>query len=579
VAADMDNLVQSGRRRAREGVSVVLVAMLLLIASMHPFPADTRQRASDGFDISTSSWPLDREPPDESRLASGDLDRGFFVDPMPARLLAPHPQRLHWRRIAPATPWLEASPPVLALYVPYFNRVRVLAPPDYRPRDLSLRDPDFDGDRSRHALLVELPADWDASRPVYLALEPARRLPLRLSLESRANFDVADIQHLRTVLPLLSLLAFITVIVAAFGLVLRERDMLLLACALCAMLFFQGLILGEFYALPGGDRLAAAGFRPVWTARALQEAFLALFALVFYAAQQRTPRLSRAIYAVAAGLFLVAVLAWIPLGSFVDWLSRIGSVLLAAAIVLIFTTAVIAWRQGSRQAGMFLLAWLPLMVLDALRELELLGVLRWYPENEYLPLVAAIWAAGMFAFGVGDRLVHVRRERDAAIDAAERDPLTGVLNRTGILERMRRAMADGSGRLAVLFVDLDHFKAINDRFGHAVGDACLKHAVQAITAELRKADSIGRIGGEEFLAVLPAIGERDAHDIAERIRARVELSCANVDSHAVALTLSIGVAATDGGIDHPQLLARADAAMYQAKLQGRNRVSTASHAV
>jgi diguanylate cyclase (GGDEF)-like protein len=575
----MDNHVQSGRHRVREGASVVLAAVLLLIAFMHPFAADAQQRASEGFDISTSSWPLDHEPPDESRLASGDLDHGFVVDPMPVRLLAPHPQRLHWRRITPMTPWQEASPPVLALYVPYFNRVRVLAPPDYRPRDLSLRDPDFDGDRSRHALLVELPPDWDASRPVYLALEPARRLPLRLSLESRANFDVADIQHLRTVLPLLSLLAFITVIVAAFGLVLRERDMLLLACALCAMLFFQGLILGEFYALPGGDRLAAAGFRPVWTARALQEAFLALFAMTFYAAPRRTPRLSRTLRAVAVGLFLVAVLAWIPLGSFVDLLSRAGSVLLAAAIMLMFATAVVAWRQGSRQAGLFLLAWLPLMVLDALRELELLGLLRWYPESEYLPLIASIWAAGLFTFGVGDRLVHVRRERDAAIDAAERDPLTGVLNRTGILERMRRAIVDGGSQLAVLFVDLDHFKAINDRFGHALGDACLKHAVQAITAELRKADSIGRIGGEEFLAVLPAIGERDAHDIAERIRVRVERSCANVDGHAVALTLSIGVAATDGGIDHPQLLARADAAMYQAKLRGRNRVSVASHVV
>ena len=576
----MDDHDGSGRHHSRAGRSVAAVMVALLVVCVLSVLFAGARRAPPAFDIVTASWPLDRALPDEYQLVSGAADAGFVRDDVPARVLAPHERRLHWRRISPAKPWHDTSPPVLALYAPYFNHVRVLAPPDYVPRNLSLRDSDFDNGRSRHALLVELPPGWDATQPVYLALEPARRLPLHLRLESRVRFAAGDIQHLRIVLPLLSVFAFIAAIVAALGLVLRERDMLFLAGALCAMLFFQGMILGEFYALPGGDWLAATGFRAVWTARALQEAFLALFAIAFVAARQRTPRLTRALYAFAGGLFLVALLAWLPLGSYAGWLSRAGSLLLAGAVVLMLVIGVLAWRQGSRQAGLFLLAWLPLMVLDALRELELLGMLRLYPENEYLPLIAAVWAAGLFSFGVADRLVRVRRERDAAVDAAKHDSLTRVFNRAGILERMRRAGRDRHRQLAIFFADLDHFKAINDRFGHAVGDACLRSAVEAVASELRAGDSVGRIGGDELLVVLPDTGEQEAQEIAERVRAKVERSCAEVDGHVVALTLSIGVAATGGGIDHDAgLLASADAAMYRAKLQGRNRVSTVADAV
>ena len=567
----MDDQRSSDQRHSRTGaalaVVVSLLVALLLLASAASAPVEPV-----GIGIETASWPLDRTPPDEAQLATGRLDGVFVADAIPARSIVPHEARMHWRRIVPTAPWAEASPPVLALYAPYFNRVHVLAPPDYAPRALSLRDPDFDSDRSRHALLVALPPDWDATQPVYLALEPSRRLPVRMRIESRANFATADIEHLRIVLPLLSVLAFITVIVAAFGLVLRERELLFLAGALCAMLFFQGTILGEFYALPGGDRLAATGFRAVWTARASQEAFLVLFAISFLGARRRTPRLAKALFAVAIALFIVAVLAWLPLGSYLGWLSRTGSALLAGAVALMLATALFAWRRGSREARFFLLAWVPLLVLDASRELELLGFVRLYPDNEYLPLVAATWAAGLFAFGIADRLVRVRRERDAAVDAAEHDSLTRVLNRAGILERLRRACVDRRRTVAILFVDLDHFKSVNDRFGHAVGDACLNAVAEVVSLELRQGDSVGRIGGEEFMIVMPDCSGSEAQVIAERVRASVERSCHAIEGHAVGLTLSIGVAATDAGIDHGQLLPSADAAMYQAKLRGRNRV-------
>jgi diguanylate cyclase (GGDEF)-like protein len=208
--------------------------------------------------------------------------------------------------------------------------------------------------------------------------------------------------------------------------------------------------------------------------------------------------------------------------------------------------------------------------------LELLGWASFYPANEYLDLVAAIWAAVLFTFGVGERLVRAGRERDAAIDAARIDPLTGALNRKGILERLQRAGTRGREPLVVLFVDLDRFKAINDRHGHAMGDACLVAVVGEITAELGKRGSIGRIGGEEFLVVLPDAGLADGMRTAEGIRARVARECAQVEGRPMALTLSIGVAATDAGIAHADLLAEADAAMYRVKQRGRNGVEAAS---
>jgi diguanylate cyclase (GGDEF)-like protein len=527
-----------------------------------------------GFD--TASWPLHLEPPSEAQLSAGVADDDFVPDARPADTLAPRQDRLQWMRIAPAGRWTLESPPVVALYVPYFNRVRVLAPPDYVPRSLFLRDPGFDPGRSRHAMLVELPPTWSPDAPVYLAAEPSRRLPMRLRVESRDDFVASDLRHLHVVLPLLAILGFITLIVAAFGLLLGERRMLLLAGALCGMFFFQGMILGELYAMPGGGMLAAGGYRALWTARALHVAFLILFAMSFLDARRRTPRLAKLLLLASAGMFLVALLAWVPAEAYRELLARSASMLLAVSVLLMLATALLAWRQGSREAWLFLLAWLPSMSLDMLRELELLGWASFYPANEYLDLVAAIWAAVLFTFGVGERLVRAGRERDAAIDAARIDPLTGALNRKGILERLQRAGTRGRESLVVLFVDLDRFKAINDRHGHAMGDACLVAVVGEITAELGKRGSIGRIGGEEFLVVLPDAGLADGMRTAEGIRARVARECAQVEGRPMALTLSIGVAATDAGIAHADLLAEADAAMYRVKQRGRNGVEAAS---
>jgi diguanylate cyclase (GGDEF)-like protein len=159
---------------------------------------------------------------------------------------------------------------------------------------------------------------------------------------------------------------------------------------------------------------------------------------------------------------------------------------------------------------------------------------------------------------------------------ARTDPLTGVNNRLALVEAIGRALdaAAGDGRpLGALMLDVDHFKAVNDRFGHGGGDRVLLSLVERIQRVLGRGDVLGRVGGEEFVVLSPGSGLRRARALAERIRAEVEGMQLVFDGHALGMTVSVGVTeAAPGERDVTALLQRADAALYAAKHAGRNRV-------
>jgi diguanylate cyclase (GGDEF)-like protein len=154
------------------------------------------------------------------------------------------------------------------------------------------------------------------------------------------------------------------------------------------------------------------------------------------------------------------------------------------------------------------------------------------------------------------------------------DPLTGLFNRNALEQRLAELDGQPSSRAersshALLLCDLDNFKLVNDRFGHAVGDAVLQEVAYAMRAELRAADSIYRVGGEEILVVLPSAGEKDAIEIAERLRETVR----DRQPGGVPVTVSIGVAVSEEGrIATDDLVRTADTALYRAKEGGRDRV-------
>jgi diguanylate cyclase (GGDEF)-like protein len=183
------------------------------------------------------------------------------------------------------------------------------------------------------------------------------------------------------------------------------------------------------------------------------------------------------------------------------------------------------------------------------------------------------------ALGVADRL---RAQRAALSDAERRaqiDPLTGVLNRRSLIERLEAACVRARARnlpIALLFIDLDHFKQINDSFGHQAGDACLRGIVDPIHAELRQSDVIGRYGGEEFVVILSSADAAAASLIAHRILDRVAAVRVDGFGNTIRMTCSIGIAASDTlGVWGENLITHADAAVYVAKRMGRNQVQMA----
>ena len=161
---------------------------------------------------------------------------------------------------------------------------------------------------------------------------------------------------------------------------------------------------------------------------------------------------------------------------------------------------------------------------------------------------------------------------------ARLDPLTGVGNRLAINEALARLLqqtGDSRADLGVLMIDADHFKGVNDRFGHAGGDVVLQALVSNIRGCLRQSDVIGRIGGEEFVLLLPQTSLGAAMALGERVRRTLEASPLAIDGEAVQLTVSVGVAVAGPTVrDGAKLLQCADRALYAAKRAGRNRVMT-----
>jgi diguanylate cyclase (GGDEF)-like protein len=156
------------------------------------------------------------------------------------------------------------------------------------------------------------------------------------------------------------------------------------------------------------------------------------------------------------------------------------------------------------------------------------------------------------------------------------DSLTGLLNRRA-MEELLFAQVQRSVRarepFAVMMLDLDHFKRVNDHYGHAVGDQALKHVAKLLRGSVREVDSLARFGGEEFVVLMPGASLVQAQPMAERLRERLCTTPLVVADTTVPLSISIGIAQWRGGEeDLSQLLVRADTALFRAKDQGRNRV-------
>jgi diguanylate cyclase (GGDEF)-like protein len=308
------------------------------------------------------------------------------------------------------------------------------------------------------------------------------------------------------------------------------------------------------------------------------------FALTWSGARVFDGRAPEPMYVVGGAILWILVS---HTSSFVDSLE--AKVLLASGIITAYTwaTAYEFWRGRSEP---LVSRWPAIFMLFAHGALFLLRtplaqVLPWARSSQMFDsvwLTVLSFEALLFTIAIAFILLAMAKERTELRHktAALVDPLTGIANRRAFLEDVmalsKRQEAEGRS-VAVLLADLDHFKSINDRFGHAVGDRVLQVFVEAACAKLGPNDLIGRLGGEEFAIVIYDSGRDKGLAIAERIRLAFEDATVDVDGRQVGGTLSMGLAIAETNLfDIPAVLAQADEALYCAKERGRNRVEVAS---
>jgi diguanylate cyclase (GGDEF)-like protein len=186
---------------------------------------------------------------------------------------------------------------------------------------------------------------------------------------------------------------------------------------------------------------------------------------------------------------------------------------------------------------------------------------------------------GVTFLSLGFVLMHTERAYEDLRRMATIDPLTGVLARNGLGDQAVRLMSEArryDRPLSALLLDLDEFKAVNDTLGHQAGDDLLRHLAGSARRVLRAEDVLARVGGDEFVALLPSTDAAGARVVAERLRAALHLAAARPDGPGASAPMSVGVAQFRGDDDLASLLLRADQAMYRAKRAGGDRVELAT---
>ena len=482
-----------------------------------------------------------------------------------------HPQ---WVELRLAQDWHRDSSPLLAVGGAIGARVVVHAPPDYQAVLKTRYDIGLDQGFSRRAMIYRLPAALRSDQPIYLEIgQPGQVARVWASVDDIESYRAADLGFVRANTFFVSVQFSMLLVILCFWLILRDRVFLYFIAYDLFVVLYAMTDSGEFYSLPGAAWLGQFGFHIPQSMSALGSAFSIWFIIEFAELRSNAPRMARWLGFMRWPFFALAAATWLTVLKPELWHSHLINYLVVVATGLSLASTWVAWRRGNRQAGFFLLAWVPLLSLLMLRVVQLIAALPQPTWLEYGFPASMAYAAIVIAVGLADRTLQARIERDRAAHMAQTDPLSGILNRRAITQRLEEAWEDsGTTALSVLFLDLDHFKRINDNFGHAAGDACIVAVAEAIRAEIGATDSLGRYGGEEFVIVLRDQGEAATAQVAERIVERIASLTVHVGKRAITFTVSIGHAIRDAATGSAkELVENADSAQYQAKRAGRNR--------
>jgi diguanylate cyclase (GGDEF)-like protein len=513
------------------------------------------------------------------KLAGGALDARFqSFDSAAAR----KPDGAFWLRLRAEENSTPGSVPTLN--VSKSRHLRIQAYTLDGGRTAELRTATYlPGFRGMHQLVFALPDRLAEGQLLYVRIDPQGQgwEGLMFSVSTLEQTLATGAEHARMIA-----IAFGALMAMAFSalliwLVLSDRLLLFYATLFSLQALYVAYLSGQGFEWPVLE-LGAPVMSYTWNVTAaLSGAAACLFVREIAELRLYSPRVYT-IFGWMAGTFVVLAFAnlaqHIGLGEVV---AAIGNLVFLGSAIFTLVVAFLAWRRNNRAAGWFLIAW---GLLEGFTIATAIRLLITDPEGAEgllyygLPL-SMVAAAVLIALGVADRLRDQRLALSDAEKLAQTDALTGVLNRRSLVERLEAACLRARARglpIALLFIDLDHFKEINDTRGHQAGDACLRAIIDPIHAELRQSDVIGRYGGEEFVVILSSADIAAAGPIAERIRNRVADVRVEGFGEPIRVTCSIGVATSDTlGVWGEHLIARADEAVYDAKRSGRNRVQIA----
>ena len=485
-----------------------------------------------------------------------------------------------WRITLGAEIALSTGRAVLVLGQTMDRDVTLYLPPLFEPQRLNLQNPNYRSSNARDAIVVELAPTLTAGSQLWLELDNPRAVPITVALRDRARQAQINANNLRFYTSMMVLMLACGGVAACFYLVLRERIWLLYIVKVLGYWVYMGGRTGEFASIADAASWPALipwlGI-PIANAAALMAAGVSAFFYVrFVEVEKYAPTLRRPLLFFGTVMLLIAPVALLSTSSFLSTFVRFSNLCLIINASLVLYISVLAIRGGSRPALYYLIADFSILATLVFQIGSGLGFVSFPELSNKLFLAAHAFSGLVISLGLAHQVLGYRQQRDEAISTSERDPLTGVLNRRAANTALSSALSTlekGRGSVCVCFLDLDFFKNVNDKFGHPFGDDVLKFLVGEAEAEMRGSDLLARMGGEEFILVLPGAHLKDGIAIAERIRARVQSNGAVIQNKQVNLTVSIGVSASTSRLNTPdELIDAADQALYRAKNRGRNRV-------
>ena len=300
------------------------------------------------------------------------------------------------------------------------------------------------------------------------------------------------------------------------------------------------------------------------------------FATSFLKTRRYRPRLHKIIQTIGVAYFAL-------FGAFFALDEQGLALQLAFLVVPVFTVLMLymgvsSWTGGNQFARYFMLGTLASVIGASVTALTVAGVITYSQLGYYAVDIGMVVDAMLLMLALADlarknKVARVTAERTAQIDL-----LTGLNNRRGFLpvaESLWSLVTRKDSNICVAMIDIDHFKNINDQYGHAVGDRILKKIADELDKSRRKGDLLARWGGEEFTLLLPETNEAEALKVAERFRHNIEQLVVNDFGRMIRCTISVGVASRHAQhVTLEHAISKADEELYQAKVQGRNQIST-----